>query len=205
MSKISWLNAQSVNYYLSHLLSLGYHDNTHRLFCPAMFILFYCGPVQTYAFLFENGDFFSRLAYRPHLSGENGHRKHIYSKTFSIDFFENAGHSFTNEGFRIRWCNTSFTTSITHALWGILSYFQCLAFTYGRAKTIRTRYVWTRIFLENERKKISFSKISGYLWTGPACLISARERLNIFYTAASKRFKMNFPRGRNTTMKNKLH
>ena len=76
-----------------------------------------------------------------------------------------------NEGFRIRWCNTSFTTSITHALWGMLSYFRCLAFSYGRAKTIRTRYVWTRIFLKNEGGKISFSKISGYLWTGPASLI----------------------------------
>ena len=61
-----------------------------------MFILFYRSPLQTYAFLFENGDFFSRLAYRPHVSGENGHRKHIYSKTFSIDVFENAGHSFTS-------------------------------------------------------------------------------------------------------------
>ena len=28
-----------------------------------------------------------------------------------------------NGGFRIRWCNTSFTTSITHVLWGMLSYF----------------------------------------------------------------------------------
>ena len=76
----------------------------------------------------------------------------------------------------------------------MLSYFQCLAFSYGQAKTIRIRHVWTRIFLENGGEKISFSKISGYLWTEPASLISAKERLNIFYTAASKRFKMNFPR-----------
>ena len=36
---------------------------------------------QTYQCLFENGDFsFSRLAYRPHLSGENCHRKRTFSK-----------------------------------------------------------------------------------------------------------------------------
>ena len=47
-----------------------------------------------------------------------------------------------NGGFRIRWCNTSFTTIRTHALWGMLSYFHCLALLYGRAKTIRIRYVF---------------------------------------------------------------
>ena len=61
-----------------------------------------------------------------------------------------------NVGFRIRWCNTSFTTIITHALWGIFSYFHCLAFSYGRAKTIRIRYVWTRLFLKTEGKYLRF-------------------------------------------------
>ena len=70
-----------------------------------------------------------------------------------------------NVRFRIRWCNTSFTTIITHALWGMLSYFHCLAFSYGRAKTIRIRYVWTRIFFENRGKKSSFSNKNGYVWT----------------------------------------
>ena len=81
----------------------------------------------------------------------------------SEDFFENAGPLVyvsmdENEGFPIRWCNTSFTTSITHALWGMLSYFQCLAFSYGQAKTIRIRHVWTRIFLENGGKRSRFQK-----------------------------------------------
>ena len=39
-----------------------------------------------------------------------------------------------------------------HTLWGVLSYFHCLVFSYGRAKTIRIRYVWTRIFLKTEEK-----------------------------------------------------
>ena len=125
-------------------------------------------------------------------------KTHLFKNVLqSEEFFENAGPLVyvsmdENEGFPIRWCNASFTTSITHALWGMLSYFQCLAFSYGRAKTIRIHHVWRRIFLENGWEKIAFSKISGYLWTE-------------LYTAASKRFKMNFPRGCNTTMKNKLH
>ena len=61
-----------------------------------------------------------------------------------------------NVGFRIRWCNTSFTTIITHALWGMPSYFHCLEFSYGWAKTIRIRYVWTRIFWKTEGKNLRF-------------------------------------------------
>ena len=41
-----------------------------------------------------------------------------------------------------------------------------LAFSCGRAKTIRKRYVWTRIFLKTEEIN-SFSKENGYMWTGP--------------------------------------
>ena len=64
-----------------------------------------------------------------------------------------------NGGFRIRWCHSSLTTIITHALWGILSYFQCLPFTYGRAKTIRIRYVWMLFFLKWEGKISAFKNI----------------------------------------------
>ena len=39
------------------------------------------------------------------------------------------------------------------------------AFTYGRAKKIRIRYVWTQNFSKTE-KKPPFSKISAYVWTG---------------------------------------
>ena len=52
------------------------------------------GPVHTYPFLFENAHFFS--AYGPHASGENDHRKPIFSKTLSrVEIFENTGFSFT--------------------------------------------------------------------------------------------------------------
>ena len=61
-----------------------------------------------------------------------------------------------NVGFRIRWCNTSFTTIITHTLWGMLSYFHCSAFSHGRAKTIRIRYVWTRFFGKRREKNLRF-------------------------------------------------
>ena len=40
--------------------------------------------------------YFPGLAYRPHLSGKNGHRKRIFSKALSsVEILENAGFSFT--------------------------------------------------------------------------------------------------------------
>ena len=51
--------------------------------CRCFLIQKLLGPVQTYPFLFEHGYFFSGLAHRPHISGENGHRKRIFSKTLS--------------------------------------------------------------------------------------------------------------------------
>ena len=42
-----------------------------------------------------------------------------------------------NGCFQIRWCHTSFTTSITYALWEMLPYYHSLAFSYRRANTIR--------------------------------------------------------------------
>ena len=42
------------------------------------------------------------------------------------------------------------------------------AFSSGRAKTIRIRYVWMhKFFLENGEKKSPFPKISGHVRTGP--------------------------------------
>ena len=46
------------------------------------------GPVHRYQFWFENGGFFSGLAYLSHVSIENGHRKRIFSKT--LDILENS-------------------------------------------------------------------------------------------------------------------
>ena len=65
-------------------------------------------PVHTCPFLFEKRTFFiSGLSYHPHVSGENSHRKLIFSKTLSkVKIFENTSFSFTlkdeNGSFRVR-------------------------------------------------------------------------------------------------------
>ena len=64
-----------------------------------------------------------------------------------------------NGGFRIRWCHSSLTTIITHALWGMLSYFHCLPFPYRQAKKIRISYVWMLFFLKREGKIFVFKNI----------------------------------------------
>ena len=47
-------------------------------------------------FCWEAEGFFSCLAYRSQVFGENGHQKRIISKTVSrVKLFENAGHLFT--------------------------------------------------------------------------------------------------------------
>ena len=54
-------------------------------------------PVHAYPFLFEKGGYFiTGLSYHPHVSGENSHRKLIFSKTLSrVKIFENASFSLT--------------------------------------------------------------------------------------------------------------
>ena len=111
------------------------------------------GPVHTCPFLSENGDFFfNGLKYRPHVSGENGHGKRIFSKTlFGVEILENA----ENGGFRIRRCRSSYTTSITHTLWGMLSCFHRFEYT-----------TTTCGFFRKRRGKSPFSKIiRGYCFT----------------------------------------
>ena len=75
------------------------------------------------------------------------------------------------------------TTSITHALKGMLSYFlyfhRC-SVSYGRAKTIWIRYVWARIFFllwQTERKNLRYQKILGYMWTAShfGCALAHRR------------------------------
>ena len=110
-------------------------------------------------FCLKTAIFSSGLAYRPHAFWENGHRKRIFSKTLPR---VNAGHSFKCGRMKtevFEYDDVIHTTSIMHTLWGVLSYFHCLVFSYGRAKTIRIRFVWTRIFLKTEEKKSAwFSK-----------------------------------------------
>ena len=86
--------------------------------CRCFLIQKLLGPVQTYPFLFEHGYFFSGLAHRPHISGENGHRKRIFSKTLSTqsgNFWKRRlfVYVWTDEdgGFQIRWCHISYTAN----------------------------------------------------------------------------------------------
>ena len=84
--------------------------------------------------------FISSLAYHPHVSSENSHRKHIFSKTLSRvgPVFENAGFSFTcgqtkMEVFKyVDVIHHIYTSSMTHAPKGMVSYFHRFSF-----------FVWT--------------------------------------------------------------
>ena len=96
--------------------------------------------------------FFNGLKYRPHVSGENGHGKRIFSKTlFGVEILENA----ENGGFRIRRCRSSSTTSITQTLWGMLSCFHRFEHTTTTCEFFRKR-----------RGKSPFSKIIRILVDG---------------------------------------
>ena len=92
----------------------------------------------------ENCFFFCSLRPRPHVFGENGHRKRTFSKTLAsrlrvdgrteLEVFEydDVIHH-TRLALRM-FCGDAIGISTI------------LAFSCGRAKTIRTRKVWTRIF-----------------------------------------------------------
>ena len=105
----------------------------------------------------ENCFFFCSLRRRPHVFGENGHRKRTFSKTLAsrlrvdgrteLEVFEydDVIHH-TRLALRM-FCGDAIGISTI------------LAFSCGRAKTIRTRKVWTRIFFffwEMEGKKVRF-------------------------------------------------
>ena len=73
-------------------------------------------------------------------------------------------------GFRVRWCHTSYTTSITHVLWGCYRYFHHFSvFMWTGENDSNTQSVdaYFFFFLENGGKKSPFSNISGYVWTQP--------------------------------------
>ena len=62
----------------------------------------------------------------------------------------------------------------------MLSYFHRCSVSYGRAKTIWMRYVWTRIFFllwQTEGKNLRFQKIYGYMWTAShfGCALAHRR------------------------------
>ena len=101
-------------------------------------------PVHSHPFLFEKGGFFiSGLSYHPHVSGENSHRKLIFSKTLSrVKIFENA----------------SLTDAIVFPLFSVLVW---TGENNSNTLSMDAYIFWKR------RKKISVSEISGYVWKGP--------------------------------------
>ena len=137
----------------------------------------YQGLVHMYPFLFENRDFSSGLADRPHVSGENGHWKRIFSKNASQsgDFWKRRLLVYVkpkeNRGFRVRWCHTSYTSSMTHASWGILSYFHCFSFYTWKGENNSNTLRVGAYFLKKEETSSVFKNIgirmdspSTYLW-----------------------------------------
>ena len=109
--------------------------------------------------------FFSSVACLPHVSGENGDQKPLFSKTLSkVEIFENAGFSTTcrrtkTEVFQyddVIHHNT--TISFTHALWRLLWYFHRFSvFSWTGQKGSNTLRVDANFF-GHGGKKISVSK-----------------------------------------------
>ena len=95
------------------------------------------------------------------------------------------------------WMCTAFATTITHAPWGMLSYFHCSAFSHGRAKVIRVSYVWTRISLKTEGKKYTFAKISGYVWSGPQSFLLLVFSVTPFKIDQNKNQNRSIDKGQN--------
>ena len=107
--------------------------------------------------------FISSLAYRPHVSGENSHRKHIFSKTLSrVGFLKTLASRLRVDRQKWRFSNTlisyvSYTSSMTHALKGMLSYFHRFSFfVWTGENDLNTLHVDT-YFLKRE-EKICFQK-----------------------------------------------
>ena len=106
--------------------------------------------------------FSSGFAYCPHASGENSHRKWIFSKNAlqSGDFWKRRLfiYEWTDEngGFRIRWCHILLAWRMLRK-WRYRIYI-VVAFSWGQAKTIRIRYVRMRIFFFNGEKNLRFQK-----------------------------------------------
>ena len=111
------------------------------------------GTIHSYPFLFENEDFSSGLVYRPHVSGKNGYRKRIFSKTISrVEIFENAGFLFRRE--RTKREIFEYDDVIHHIVRELrmlrrVCYRISIVLALSRFETIRIHYVRARIFFED--------------------------------------------------------
>ena len=97
-------------------------------------------------FCLKTDSFFPDLAYRLHVSGKNGHRKLIFSRTLPrVEIFENAGFLFPCGRTKTEVFECDDVIHHTLLAWCML-HKRCyissvLAFSCRRAKTIRIRYV----------------------------------------------------------------
>ena len=118
----------------------------------------------------EDGDVFLWLVSRPQLFGENGHRKWRFLKTPAFCLHV--------DGRKRRF--SKYDDVIRHILLAqrmllkaCYRIYIILTFSCVWAKTIQIRYVWMFIFLKTE--KSPFSKIPGYVWTGPKYNMTQRK------------------------------
>ena len=107
------------------------------------------GPVDTYPNIYDNGDFFSVLAFCPPVNSVFRHLKPRFSKAAPrVELFSESPAYRLCEQTRIEFFEyNDVIHHIAHALLMMLSYF------------------FVFFFLITEKKESPFSKISGYLWT----------------------------------------
>ena len=98
-------------------------------------------------------DFFpSSLACRLHVSGKNGHRKRVFSRTLSkVEIFDDAVLLYScgwmeTEVHEKRWRHGDGYQLMRMFSSKLVPVSIAIAFSFGRAKTIQERNVWTRIF-----------------------------------------------------------
>ena len=105
-------------------------------------------------FCWETEGFFSGLAYRSHVFGENGHLKRIISKTVSrVKLFENAGHLFT--------CGRTKTEVSEYD--DVIPLFSVFVWT---AENDSNTLLVEAYFLENGGKTLRFQKYPDTFWGG---------------------------------------
>ena len=113
-------------------------------------------------YFFKTEIFLSGLAYRPHVSSENDHRKRIFSKTLSrVEIFENAVLLYSSGCMKTEVLDDDYVTVLdtskcacSHQRW--YRFLSLLRFREDVQKRLKKSNVWTRIFLKTEKRNIRF-------------------------------------------------
>ena len=128
---------------------------------------------STWKFLFEKGFFSSSLACRLHVSGKNGHRKRVFSRTLSkVEIFDDAVLLYScgwmeTEVHEKRWRHGDGYQLMRMFSSKLVPFSIAIAF-FLDGQTIQERNVWTRIFFFwKRRKQFPFSNKHEYVRTGP--------------------------------------